>query len=518
MYRFLLANLMCLLLVLVLLSPAKAETVIRSRLNADILSTDPGTKRDENTDSVMLHIVEGLIAFREDTSVGPLLAKSYEVTADGLTYTFHLRSGVKFHNGAPMTAAEVVWSFNRYLNPATHWRCLPDFDGHGIAKILSVTATDPHTVVLKLDRPNALFLKMLARADCGETAILHPESVNADGSWRTPIGTGPFMLTEWRSNNYIELSKFSGYASLPGKRDGNTGGKHALVDKLRFVIIPDSAAARAALQSGAIDVLDGVTPSGLAALKTSKDILLDFHPTMEIYALLFQTKDPLLKDIRLRRAIAAAIDTVGVTQGASQNTALPNNSIVPTSSPFYDRVESARGKPDLALARKLLSDAGYHGQPIVLISNKRYPQMDDSAILIQAMAAQAGINMTVQTLDWATQLDRYTKGDYQAMAFSYSARLDPALSYDSVIGSKAIEPRKVWDDAIAEDLLAKSTQVTDKAARQALFDSLHKRMLDQVPFVVLYNPVHIAAVRKNVTGFKGWAPVQQRLWDVALGP
>src|ERR1700756_5995492 len=85
--------------------PNAQAQVLRSRLNADIRSTDPGTNRDENTDAVLLHVVEGLVAYREDLSIGPLLAESYEVAADGLTYSFHLRAGVKFHNGANMTSA-----------------------------------------------------------------------------------------------------------------------------------------------------------------------------------------------------------------------------------------------------------------------------------------------------------------------------------------------------------------------------------------------------------------------------
>src|SRR5258705_1246911 len=98
------------------ITPALAGSgVLRARFNADIRSTDPGTNRDANTDGVMGHIVEGLVAFREDTSVGPMLAGSWEISEDGKTYTFHLRKGVKFHNDAVRTADDVVWSFKRWL-------------------------------------------------------------------------------------------------------------------------------------------------------------------------------------------------------------------------------------------------------------------------------------------------------------------------------------------------------------------------------------------------------------------
>src|SRR5882757_5344251 len=140
----------CLLLVVLLPArPAWAETLLRTRLNADIVSTMPGMRRDENTDAVLMHIVEGLVAYREDGSVGPMLAKSWSVSQDGRIYTFALRDGVRFHNGAPLTADDVLWSFHWYLEPANHWRCLSALHGT-VAKVLLVTAPDRMTVRIAL--------------------------------------------------------------------------------------------------------------------------------------------------------------------------------------------------------------------------------------------------------------------------------------------------------------------------------------------------------------------------------
>ena len=150
-------------------------TLLRARLNSDIVSTDPGTRRDENTDGVLLHIVEGLVGSREDGSVGPMLASRWTISSDGRVYTFTLRPEVVFHNGAPLTSAEVVWSLQRYLKPETRWRCLEVFGPNGIARVLSVKALDPHTVEVTLDRAAPMFLTTLARADCGATGILHPD-------------------------------------------------------------------------------------------------------------------------------------------------------------------------------------------------------------------------------------------------------------------------------------------------------------------------------------------------------
>ena len=186
------------------LAQPQADT-LRIRLNADIRSTDPGVNRDFNTDTVMMHIVEGLVAYREDATVGPLLAQSVDVSPDGKTYTFKLRSGVKFSNGAPLTADDVLFAWNRYMKPETHWRCRTEFDGHGQSQVVKVEAPDASTVVFTLDKPSALFLATMARPDCGGTGIYHRSSLDADGKWREPVGTGPFKLGEWKHGQYIEL-------------------------------------------------------------------------------------------------------------------------------------------------------------------------------------------------------------------------------------------------------------------------------------------------------------------------
>ena len=152
--------------------PALAQqTPLRISLNADIRSTNPGVNRDDNTDAVVLHAVEGLVA-----------------------YTFKLRNGVKFHNGAPLTAEDVAWSWKRYTDPKTEWRCLSEFDGRGRSKVQAIETPDAQTVVFRLDKPDALFLATLARTDCGMTGIIHKDSVKADGSWDKPIGNFPFNL------------------------------------------------------------------------------------------------------------------------------------------------------------------------------------------------------------------------------------------------------------------------------------------------------------------------------------
>jgi peptide/nickel transport system substrate-binding protein len=508
---------LCLAMIGLLLTmkSASAETVLRARLNSDIVSTMPGMRRDENTDAVLLHVVEGLVAIREDGSVGPLLAKSWSISADQRVYTFALRDGVTFHNGAKLTAADVLWSFHWYLNPQNHWRCLAPLSGT-IAKLLSVTAPDGRTVRIVLDRPAPLFLKTLSRNDCGGTGILQRASVGADGvSWIKPIGTGPFMMGVWKHGNYVELLRFAQYAALPGKPDGNTGGKHALVDRIRFLIIPDSSAAAAALMRGSLDVADTLDTNQLDIVRRDPGIRLTSTPTLDFYAVLLQTSDPLLKDARIRRALALALDTAGLASAATDGTALPNSSPVPVASSFHGASESVVIKPDLAQARPLLKASGYKGQPIILVTSRRYPEMFDAAVLLQAMAKQAGMNIEIQVTDWATHVALYGSGKYQAMIFTFSAKIDPSFNFDLLIGDKKKEPRKVWDSREARALYADTVQTTGPA-RQVAFDRLNAAFLREFPAIVLFNSRRTSAVRANVFGVRPWSAAQQRLWNVGF--
>ena len=493
---------------------AQTPNTLRVRLNADIRSTDPGVNRDFNTDVVALHLVEGLVGMKEDTTAGPLLASRIDVSKDGKTYTFKLRDSVTFHNGAPLTADDVAWTWKRYLAPATQWRCLPEFDGRGISKITGITTPDPKTVVFTLDKPSALFLLTMARIDCGGSGIYHRASVGADGKWIAPIGTGPFKLGDWKRAQYVELQRFDAYASRSDAMDGLTGGKKAEVDRVRFMVIPDDAAAKAALLSNGIDLLTDIGVAQLGDLNGQANVKIDISATGNMNGILFQTRDPLLKDVRIRRAIALAINTPELVRGVTNALAKPNNSVVPIVSPFFGAVEAVGYKNDVAQAKKLLAEAGYTGQPIKMLTNKRYAASFDVALLSQAMAARAGIKIDLEVIDWAAQLDRYSKGDYQMMSFVYSARLDPSLAFDMLTGPKDTQPRKVWDNPEVQAKLVESMQVSDKAKRQALFDDLHKRMLDEVPLIPLYNGLQITAANKKVQGLRTWAAEVPRLWNV----
>lgn len=492
--------------------------MLRVSLTSDIRSTNPGVNRDANTDTVMMHILEGLVAYREDGSTGPLLAGSIGVSADGSTYTFRLRPQLKFHNGAPVTADDVVWSWRRYLDPATGWTCLSDFDGSRGNKVESVTASAPDTVVFRLNRAQPMFLSQMAAIHCGAGAILHRSSLNADGSWNTPVATGPYMLHEWKRGQYIDLHAFSGYRSLGGPRDGNTGGKTAYAAKVRWLIIRDGAARLAALVKGQVDVMPEVPAAEMMQLRRIAGVTLSAKPMLVNYAILIQDQSAPFGDVRMRRALALSLDRTAIAALVTNEVGVANASVVPSSSAYHSRVQSEGADYDVAATRTLLAQAGYRGEPIVLTTNRRYPAMFNQALLVQAMARQAGIRIELEVLEWATQLDRWKAGKYQLMSFGFSARADPYLNYDAVLGDRARNHTKLWDNPAALDLLRAAGETSDPAQRQQSFDGIHKLMVADCPLIVLYSLSDVNAVRSNVSGFDSWVFGRARLWGVRLPP
>jgi peptide/nickel transport system substrate-binding protein len=498
-------------------APALAQQdPLRVRLNADIRSSDPGVNRDGNTDMVMTHVVEGLVAYRQDTSVGPMLAEKIDVSPDGLTYTFTLRNGVRFHNGETLTSADVKFAWDRYMKRETNWRCLSELDGRGVAKVTAIEAPDPGTVIFRLEKPAVLFLATMARVDCGQSGIWHRSSLNADGSWKSPVGTGPYRLAEWRRGQFVDLQKFAGYVTRGGDPDGLTGGKGGGPERVRLTIIPDSSASKAALLANTIDLIPDVDENDAQELRTKPGITVASSPTLGSVGILIQTKDPLMQDGRIRRALALALDYPELVKAVAGEGVAYNASPVPTASNFHGAAQKTGYSRNLAEARRLLTEAGYRGQTIRMLTNKRYNSMYEMAVLTQAMAQEAGLKIEFEVIDWATQLDRYTRGEYQMMSFAFSARYDATLSFDMFSGPKATQPRKVWDNPAMQALIDRSGATADPAQRQPLFDQLHKQMLEDVPAIWLYNNPAITVSGPRVASFRSWVTEQPRFWAVTM--
>ncbi|WP_083294612.1 ABC transporter substrate-binding protein [Burkholderia plantarii] len=490
--------------------PPPRQPEIRVAEGADTPTSMPGNiARNTATDNILGNVVESLVALRADLSVGPMLADSWDISPDGKTYTFHLRPGVRFHDGTPMTSREVRWSYAYLMTRSSGFECRNVYDGSRGARVLDVRTPDPMTVIFDLDRPNALFLTRMVDPRC-PLAVLSPSSVDAAGQWLKPVATGPFEFAEWKRGQYVLLRPFPGYRPRPEPPSGLAGAKHAYGD-VRFVVIPDEAAQKSALVAGQIDLMS-VGENGVLPPDPRWHVISG--PSTDSAMLLMQTRDPLLSDLRLRRAISLAVDLPGIVNAVTDGRAPYDPSLVPNATRQFTPDDAKGYTRNLPEMRRLLSEAGYHGQTLSLETSRRFPHMYTMAIYLQSLLAQAGIATRLDIVEWGKQLADFRSGRFQLMSFAYSARIDPELMYGDVLGDKDRRPMAQWENPRARALLRGLQGVTDEAERRRVFDQLHDLMLADVPMLMMYYVPDLQIASSRLDGVASWPMRRTRVFNV----
>lgn len=497
----------------------KRGGVLSIALTADIRSLD-ASRTDGNTDSVLNHIYEQLVAYRNDLTVGPALAESWTVSEDGRVYTFRIRDGAAYHNGDKVLAADFKWLWDRRMAPVrapneTRWLCAPVFDGSRNLKVDSVSAPDARTLVFTLAAPDPLFLARLADIICN-VWVASPKNVDASGAWiaSSAIGSGPFKLKEWRPERHVVLERFDGYVPLKARRDGYSGDRTTYVDEVRFVVVPDKTAAETALVAGQIDVVTQLQATRIADMR-KRGVTVQTAPGLSLTAMLMQTRDPLLGNPKLRLAIAHALDLAEIARVKTEGLSPQNPSGVPQSSAYSDPAFGTWPNYDPEKSKALLREAGYKGETIRIQANKRYIGMYETAVLVQAMLVAVGIKAEIELLDWGAQLQNFFSGKFQMSSFGYSSRTDPLIIYGMLIGDKAKTATVQWDDARAIEMITEAGTITDFAMRKALLLQIQARMAEQVPILPLYYYPVIEAISPGLVGYESWALDKPRAWGVS---
>ncbi|WP_186094950.1 ABC transporter substrate-binding protein [Burkholderia gladioli] len=491
-------------------SQPASQPEIRVAEGSDTPTSMPGNiARNTATDNILANVVESLVALRADLSVGPMLADSWEISPDGKTYTFHLRHGVRFHDGTPMTSREVRWSFEFLMKRSSGFECRNVYDGSRGPRVLALRTPDPMTVVFELDRASALFLTRMVDPRC-PLAVLSPASVDARGEWLKPVATGPFVFSEWKRGQYVLLRPFAGYRPRAEPPSGLAGAKLAHGD-VRFVVIPDEAAQKSALVAGQIDLMsvgeNGVLPS-------DPRWRLVTGPTADPAMLLMQTRDPLLADVRMRRAIALALDLPSIVKAVTDGRAPYNPSLVPGATELFSAEDAAGYRRNLPEMRRLLAEAGYHGQVLSLETSRRFPHMYSLAVYMQSLLSQAGIATRLDLVEWGKQLADFRSGHFQLMSFAYSARIDPELMYGDVIGDKDKRAMAQWENPKARALWRSLQGMTDESQRQRVFDQLHALMLADAPMLMMYFAPELLQVSSRLEGVGSWPMRRTRVFNV----
>jgi peptide/nickel transport system substrate-binding protein len=402
----------------------------------------------------------------------------------------------------------------KVLDPQTGFQCLPFYDGSSGAKVVAVEAEDDRTVVIRLDQPSSVFLEQLAYIQC-PVGVLHPDSWDSAGEWAKPIGTGPYRFAEWRKGRYVLLEKFPQYVPREEPASGLAGRKVAHAQYLRFVVITDLMATKAAVVSGQIDIASYLAPVTALELRHNRRVVTMSSEGLSRRTLLIQTADPLLSNVLLRRAMAHALDLETLADVATLGHADHNPSTIPASLTQHTKFHSQPYEYDPRRSIRLIEEAGYDNQPIVLTTTREEQAYFDMAMIAEAMWKRVGLNVLVEVVELGTLLSRYFDGDYQVVAFEYSARLTAAMNMETMLGDKSVAPNR-WDDPLANELLSRAGSTSDPAARQALFDRIHERMMTEVPVINLYNAPIVDVTSKRIRGYEPWPGAKPRLWNVEV--
>nr|MBO2481257.1 ABC transporter substrate-binding protein [Bacillaceae bacterium] len=469
----------------------------------DSTSLDPAETTEGEAFKVTENIYEKLINFKEQsTELEPGLATDWEVSDDGLTYTFQLRQGVKFHDGTDFNAEAVVFNFNRWIEgnqgKSGDEIPFPYFQSQFGDNIESVTATGEYEVQFKLKRPQAVFLKNLAMSPF---AIASPAAIQKYGDKfnENPVGTGPYKFVEWKRNDRIVLEKFDDY--------WDSG--YPKIDRIIFRCIPDNSARLNALKTGEVDLIDGVNYTDVKQIESDSNLQLIPRPSLNVaYVGLTVTRGP-LKNQKVRQALNHAVDKEAIIQSFYEGYAEPaKNPMPPVVAGYNDEIQDYEF--DLEKAKQLLAEAGYpNGFEIKLWAMPvPRPYMPDGRKVAEAIKSnweKIGVKTEIVSMEWGTYLEKVAAGEADAFMLGWTGDNGDADNFLYVLLDKDNVGTNNYtyysNDELHEILIQAQTE-SDENKRNELYKKAQEIIKEDAPWIPLVHSEPLLAARKDLVNFK----------------
>ncbi|MBS4196374.1 ABC transporter substrate-binding protein [Lederbergia citri] len=477
------------------------DTLVYGR-GGDSVTLDPITTTEGETFAVTINIFETLLTYGlQDTTIQPGLAEKWEVTDDGLEYTFHLRQGVKFHDGTDFNADAVIYNFNRWMNgnedQFPYYTMFGGFkkdEGHVIKEI---NALDEHTVQFILKRPQAPFLKNIAM---DMFAIASPAALEKYGKdfRNNPVGTGPFKFVEWRQEDRIVLEKNTDYWNKEEPK----------LNKLIFRVIPENTARLNALVNGELDVMDGLNNSDEATVLANENLQIIERPSMNVgYLGMTTTRKPFDNKL-VRQAMNHAIDKKTIIDAFYGGKAIPAKNPMPSSIEGYN--DDIEDYPyDLDKARELLKEAGYEkGFEIDLwampVARPYMPEAQKVAEVIQESLSQIGVKANIKTVDWNTYLEKATAGEFDMFMLGWTGdNGDPDNFIYTLLDKDSIGSNNYsrYSNDELHDILIEAQTITDQEKRNELYRQAQEIIHEDAPWVPLVHSTPLLAATKDLVNY-----------------
>ena len=449
----------------------------------DPVGLDPHITSAYSSFQILENVLDTLVTLDAEQNLQASLAESWDVSEDGLSVTFKLREGVKFSNGRDLTADDVVYTFNRVLDPETasgsSWK---------LGGVSDISAPDANTVVFTLEAPNpGLITKLAVDKTMG---IIAKENVE-DGSINTqPMGTGPFMITDFQPGVKVMLERNPNYwqEGLP------------YLDAVEVRILSDESVRRTALVTGDVDWAISVPAQSVEELQSRDDVVVDSTAAGSYWYIGVNLgRDP-FSDGKVRQAISYAINRDQIAEAATFGQAQATQEPIPASSAWS--FGYAPYEPSLDKARELLAEAGVSdGFELEIMPTTQYEESIRIAQVLQAQLAPLGISASIRTLEWAEWLEQQGAGNYDTYVCSWNVLVDPDDYFYAQHRTGEVFNFTGYSNATVDELLDQGRLTQDFDERKAIYEQINQQIVNDASYIYLYNPLNINAYKPYVQGY-----------------
>ncbi len=479
-------------------APPKDAMVVG--LLAEPVTMDPPQITDLNSTRVIKRMFEGLTAQELGTyKIVPGLAQSWDISKDGLTYTFHLRPNVKFHDGTPLTAEAVKFCFDRQMNdqgPFYATGTYPYVKGF-LGNVAGVEVMNPGTVQIRLKSPLTPFLQYLAHHSL---YIYSPEALKKWGKdmVKHPVGTGPFKLETWDPGVRVVLTRTDQY----------WGGAPKIRQAI-YVPIIEAQARLSAIKTGEIDMTMDVPPDSLQDLRKDPDVVVAEANSSAVWYVALNTRHPVLKDKRVRQALNYAVQKDSIIRDILKGTAIvATTPLSPVYGPYHED-KTVRYPYDPEKAKALLKEAGYAGGFDVTFfvpeSGSGMQSPVEMGTVIQAQLLAVGIKAKIQTMEWGAYLKKYLDApDMAEMSWNPSIG-DPDHMMYMLLSSDRFPPAfnaGYYQNPRVDELLRKGRTTIDDKERIPIYREAQRLVMEDAPWIFVDHGKQVFVYRKRVQGFK----------------
>jgi peptide/nickel transport system substrate-binding protein len=476
-------------LLLSLAAGAEAQTTLRIGLAEDPDILDPSLARTYVGRIVFAAFCDKLFDIDEKLNIVPQLALSHETSADGKEMTIKLRPGVKFHDGEAFDAEAAKFSLERHLTLQGSFR-KPE-----LATVDHVDVVDPLTVKLVLKTP---FSPLIAQLTDRAGMMVSPKAAKEAGDkfGQHPVCAGPYKFVERVQQDRMVFEKFADY--------WNKDNIH--IDRVVFLPIVDATVRLANLKSGGLDLIERVLATDIKDVRADSKLKLSTALELGYLGLTIniandKNKGPLSQSEKVRQALELSIDRDAINQVVFNGEFTPGNQWVSPEHPYYQKAFPIP-KRDVAKAKALLKEAGVAGPISVDLMVTKGAENEAVAQVVQSMAAEAGFDLKIRVIEFATSFKQAQAGEFQAFLIGWSGRIDPDGNSYVFMHTKAPQNDGGYSNPEADKALEDARLVTDPAQRKAIYEKLAKVALNDEPFIYLYHRKLLIAHTTKLEGYK----------------